>query len=91
MRYLFYCICLALLLSSHAWARDVNTVDVEELAKTGSSWDGTALPGYTEGKPEITILRITIPPKQRLPLHYHPVINAGIQGEPITIKKTIAE
>ncbi len=28
--------------------------------------------------PEITILRITIPPHHVLPLHTHPIINAGV-------------
>lgn len=71
-------ICLTLLLSGQVWARDVNTVEVEELAKTSSSWDGGALPDFPKGQPEITILKITIPPKVRLPLHKHPVINAGL-------------
>lgn len=69
---------MALLLSSNVWAQDVNTVTVDVLAKTSSSWDGRDLPDYTKGKPEITILRITIPQGVQLPLHKHPVINAGI-------------
>ncbi len=39
---------------------------------------GNTLPEYPEGKPEITILRIQIPPGTTLPLHTHPVINAGV-------------
>lgn len=69
---------MTLLLSSNVWAQDVNTVTVDVLAKTISSWDGRDLPDYTKGKPEITILRITIPQGVQLPLHKHPVINAGI-------------
>lgn len=49
-----------------------------ELLKTTTSWDGKPLPLYPAGKPEITILRITIPPGAALPLHQHPVINAGV-------------
>jgi quercetin dioxygenase-like cupin family protein len=75
---IFYVICLALLLSGNVRAKDVNTVKVDVLAKTSSSWDGSALPDYRGGKPEITILRITIPPGVQLPLHRHPVINAGV-------------
>ncbi len=78
MKNLFCGICLTLLLSSNVWAQDVNTVKVDVLAKTSSSWDGRGLPDYTKGKPEITILRITIPQGVQLPLHKHPVINAGI-------------
>lgn len=87
MKNLFFGICLTLLLSSHAWGRSENTVKVEVLARTGSSWDGEALPEYPKGKPEVTILRITIPPKVMLPLHKHPAMNAGIllKGELIVV------
>lgn len=78
MRKLFYVICLTLLLSSNAWAEDTNAVDVAVLSKTGSSWDGRVLPDYAKGKPEITILRIKIPPGALLPVHKHLVINAGL-------------
>ncbi len=78
MKRLFYGICLILLLSSHVWAQEINTVKVDVLAKTSSSWDDKTLPDYRKGKPEVTILRITIPPNVRLPLHKHPVINAGV-------------
>ncbi len=71
-------ICLILLLTSNVWAQEVNTVKVDVLAKTSTSWDGRDLPNYAKGKPEITILRIKIPPKVQLPLHEHPVINAGV-------------
>ncbi|MDA3807893.1 MAG: cupin domain-containing protein [Thiomicrorhabdus sp.] len=71
-------ICFILLLTGNVWAQELNTVKVEVLAKTGASWDGRDLPNYTKGKPEITILRIKIPPKVELPLHEHPVINAGV-------------
>ncbi|PJA31874.1 MAG: hypothetical protein CO187_07065, partial [Zetaproteobacteria bacterium CG_4_9_14_3_um_filter_53_7] len=80
MQMLFFPLCLTLLLSSHAWAGDGygKTVTVDLLAKTSSSWDGGVLPCYSTGSPEITILRIIIPPKVRLPMHKHPVINAGV-------------
>lgn len=52
--------------------------NVEELAKTTLSWDGNKLPSYATGTPEITILKITIEPHQKLALHTHPVINAGV-------------
>jgi quercetin dioxygenase-like cupin family protein len=55
-----------------------NNITVEKLAKSTTSWDGTALPAYPEGQPEITILRIKIPAGAQLAMHYHPVINAGV-------------
>ena len=51
---------------------------VRELVKTTQSWDGKVLPSYPQGQPEVTILRITIPPGTRLDTHTHPVINAGV-------------
>lgn len=78
MKKICYGICLALLLSSNIWAENVNDVEVGVLVKTGSSWDGKYLPDYPKGKPEITILRIKIPPGAQLPLHKHSVINAGV-------------
>jgi len=55
-----------------------NNIVVEQLAKSTTSWDGTTLPAYPEGQPEITILRIKIPAGAQLEMHYHPVINAGV-------------
>lgn len=67
-----------LLLSNTVLAIEADTAAVEVLAKTGLSWDGETLPEYPEGAPEVTILRITIPQGAQLPLHEHPVINAGV-------------
>lgn len=65
-------------------------VDVQTLAKTGANWNGDALPAYPDGEPEITILRITVAPKTELPVHKHPVINAGVllSGELTVVKET---
>lgn len=76
-RYL-YGICFIILLASNVCAQELNNAVVDVLAKTSVSWDGKDLPNYPKGKPEITILRIKIPPKVQLPLHIHPVINAGV-------------
>jgi len=78
MKKLLCGICLILFLAGNVWAQEENAVNVDVLAKTSISWDGTDLPNYEKGKPEITILRIQIPPKVQLPLHKHPVINAGV-------------
>lgn len=62
---------------------------IETLAKSTASWDGRALPRYPHGTPEVTILRIRIPPGGLLPLHEHPVINAAVllRGE-VEVKTT---
>ncbi len=74
---------LIILLTGYAWARAEQEITVEELARTSESWDKETLPEYPKGVPEITVLRITVPPGASLPLHFHPVINAGVllEGE----------
>jgi len=81
--------CLTLFLASNSWALDNNTVSVDVLARTIHSWNGDTLSHYPEGQPEVTILRISIPPKTKLPLHQHPVINAGVllKGELTVVTK----
>ena len=78
MKKLICGICFVLLLSTNVLAKDVIGIQVDVLAKTGLSWDGSPLPAYSKGTPEVTILRIKIPPGAQLPLHTHPVINAGV-------------
>lgn len=57
------------------------------LIESELSWNGDSLPHYPTSKPRISILKITIPANSELPLHYHPVINAGvlIKGELLVI------
>ncbi len=81
MRSRFFCVILiwgfVLFLSTSAAATSPQTT-VKELAHTQKSWNGALLPGYPEGQPEVRILSITVPPGQNLPVHQHPVINAGV-------------
>ncbi len=67
-----------------------NEIEVTTLVKTTTSWNGNSLPNYPEGTPEITILKIIIPPKTALKRHKHPVINAGVltKGELTVISET---
>ena len=51
---------------------------VTRVAETASSWDGAPLPAYPAGRPQVTILRATIPPHATLPRHTHAVVNAGV-------------
>jgi quercetin dioxygenase-like cupin family protein len=78
MKKLVFAICFALLFSADLQAADVSAVIVDVLAKASLSWDGSPLPEYSKGTPEVTILRIKIPPGAELPLHRHPIINAGV-------------
>lgn len=62
IRNLFFAAGITVLLSSNALAKDVNSIEADVLTKTSVSWDGEALPDYARGAPEITILRVVIPP-----------------------------
>lgn len=65
-------------------------IKVVKLAETSKSWDGAYLPNYLQGKPKVTILKITIPPKTNLELHKHLEINAGVllRGELTVISQS---
>ncbi|MDZ7721394.1 MAG: hypothetical protein U5R06_00875 [candidate division KSB1 bacterium] len=73
-----------------AAAGDSDSVTVEVLAQSTQRWDGQPLPEYELGAAEVTILRTAIPPRTKLPLHAHPVINAGalLKGQLTVVKKT---
>lgn len=77
------CIIFFFFFFINVFSSEGNTYKAETLVKTTQSWDGKELPNYAQGKPEITILKITISPGETLPLHEHPVINAGylLSGE----------
>ena len=68
-------LCLLILLSSSLFA--TGNVESVTLAKSAQSWDGSRLPAYPKEAPEISVLKITIPAHTTLPLHKHPIINAG--------------
>ena len=53
-------------------------IKIETLVQSTKQWDGKFLPHYPTSNAEITVLRITIPAGVTLPLHTHPVINAGV-------------
>ena len=50
----------------------------EVLVKSSRSWNGTMLPPYAEGTPEISVVKITIAEGVSLPMHYHPFATAGV-------------
>jgi quercetin dioxygenase-like cupin family protein len=82
---IYSAVLLMLSIFQHTYAAEVKV-----LAKTTSSWNGATLPDYPRGTPEVTILRITVAPGEKLPMHNHPVINAGVllTGELIVTTKS---
>lgn len=98
-------IVFVLMLSQYGFANDIQKryytdipgIEAQVLIKTTKSWNGATLPAYSEGQPEITIIRYTFAPGAAIPMHMHPVINAGVllkgelkiftkTGEKITLK-----
>ena len=65
-------------LISGEYNNEKSGVQIKTLLKSQNQWDGKRLPKYPKTRPEITILKITIPPKTKLPLHIHPVINTAV-------------
>jgi quercetin dioxygenase-like cupin family protein len=90
MRVLIWLMLVALF-PSLVFSEQIETSIVSDvLVKSTQSWDGSLLPPYPEGQPEVTILKITIPAGTKIPLHQHPYINAGVllKGELTVVTKT---
>jgi quercetin dioxygenase-like cupin family protein len=66
----------------------IHAIQIETLLKTGTAWDGSALGAYPEGKPEVAVLRITIPAHTTMDWHSHPMPNVAyvVSGE-LTVEK----
>ena len=81
----------ALLISINLFAQE-ETVKVEVLSKSSTSWDGSVIESYPEGKPEITISKITMPVGFELPVHKHvtPLGGMILEGE-LTVTKENGE
>jgi quercetin dioxygenase-like cupin family protein len=61
-------------LAEAATAQDIQT---EVLAKSTAAWNGRAYEKYGEGRPELTVTKVTIPAHTRLPWHSHPMPSVG--------------
>lgn len=68
----------AIVLVTSCGKKEAAKTEVVKLIETSESWNGAALPAYPAGKPKVTILKITIPPKTELKTHMHPEINAAV-------------
>lgn len=85
------CLILGTLFTTLVSAEKIEPPIISDtLVKSIHSWDGSRLPSYPKGQPEITILNITIPVGAKIPLHQHPYINAGVltKGELTVLTKT---
>jgi quercetin dioxygenase-like cupin family protein len=55
----------------------VGSAHADILAKSTASWNGKPYTAYPAGQPQLTVLKMTIPPHTALPWHTHPFPNAG--------------
>lgn len=73
--------------------KDVNpavNIITETLLKSSYSWDGAAYLAYPQGRPELNVLKISIPRQTVLNWHYHPVPNVGyVVSGSITVEKLL--
>lgn len=83
----YLAILFVFLLSGLSFAGEVK---VEELVKSTNSWNGVSLPDEDGSETEVTVLRITVAPHTKLPMHFHPVINVAyiLEGKLTVIAKS---
>jgi quercetin dioxygenase-like cupin family protein len=62
---------------AQAQAGTVATAQREVLLQADHSWNGKPYTQYPKGRPELTMLKVTIAPHTNLPWHTHPFPNAG--------------
>ena len=86
--------CLAVVLtplsvaSAAAPAATQPQVKSVKLLETTRSWDGVKYSAYPSGQPQVTLLKISIPPRTALDWHRHPMINvAYVLSGSLTVQK----
>jgi quercetin dioxygenase-like cupin family protein len=80
---------LASIIPRAAQTADMSSpIQTEILIQSTSSWDGTPYISYPAGRPQVTILKITIATHTTMKWHSHPLPIAGyiLSGE-LTIEK----
>ena len=61
----------------YAAESDQSVVRSETLLRSTTSWDGERYKSYPSGQPELTILKITVPPHTKLEWHSHAMPSAA--------------
>ena len=58
---------------------------------TTRSWDGTPYAAYPSAQPQVTVLKITVPPHTALAWHQHPMISAAyvLSGQLMVEKQVV--
>ena len=68
---------ILLLVAGPAQAAMEQVVQSSILVKSTTAWNGRAYERFGEGRPELTVAKVTIPPHTRLPWHSHPMPSVG--------------
>jgi len=55
----------------------------EQVLQSGAAWNGQPYEAYPAGKPQITVMRMSLPAHSELPWHTHPMPNSAylLSGE----------
>jgi quercetin dioxygenase-like cupin family protein len=71
-----------------AAAAEQPDIKSETLLRGSSAWDDVPYAPYSKGAPELSVLKITIPPHSKMKWHTHPMPNAAyvLSGE-ITVEQ----
>lgn len=65
-----------------------SSIERETLVQSTSSWDGALYKSYPAGRPEISVLKITIAPHTTMQWHTHPMPNAAyVLSGNLTVEK----
>ncbi|MFJ5445347.1 cupin domain-containing protein [Methylobacillus methanolivorans] len=82
------CIAGLHLFSTTVLAASEPQLQVEPVLRAVKAWDGKGYANYPGGKPELSVLRFTIPANTSLPWHSNPIPNVAyiLSGE-ITVEK----
>jgi quercetin dioxygenase-like cupin family protein len=73
----FLSVAILLLFGGVAQTRTEEVAQTRVLVKSTTAWNGRPYEKYGEGRPELTVVRVTIPAHTRLPWHMHPMPNVG--------------
>lgn len=66
-----------ILLTAALFSLNVYAANSEQVIQTTVYWDQQPIKPIHIDNPQVTILRITIPVGEKLPMHKHPVLNVG--------------
>ncbi|MDY0971410.1 cupin domain-containing protein [Siccibacter turicensis] len=54
-----------------------DSIQHELVHQSGAAWNGQPYQDYPSGKPQLSVMRMSLPPHTELPWHTHPMPNAA--------------